>query len=448
MSADARFPVALLWHMHQPDYRLDGRFFRPWACLHALRGYNDMAAHLEAVEGAHATVNFSAVLVDQIDDYAARLTRWREQRTPIDDPLLDALAAPPPAGPQRDEAIAACDRLHREVADRRFPVLAELRDRAQAGTLDDAAFTDLLVWYHLAWLGETVREVDPRSRALTEKQRAFDADDRHALLSVIADVITGLLPRYRRLADAGRVELSMTPMQHPLMPLLIDFDSALDAAPGTPLPEGAYPDGEARVRWHIEQGLQRFERSFGQRPRGCWPSEGALSQRTLELLGEAGFVWTASGGGVLAGTLAAAGREPAPPHVLWQSGVHTPRVLFRDDGLSDLIGFVYRGWNQDDAVNDLITHCERIADADGTRLLLLALDGENPWEYYPDGGQHFVRTLYARLAEHPRLRPATLGECADALPPVELPPLSAGSWVHGQLLTWIGHPEKTAPGNC
>lgn len=442
MFADSRFPVALLWHMHQPDYRLGGDYFRPWAYLHAIRGYSDMAAHLEAVEGARATVNFSPVLLDQIEDYAARLKRWREQRSPIGDPLLDALAQPPAAGPERDAAIAACDRLHREVADRRFPALAALRDRAADATPTDAEFNDLLVWYHLAWLGETVREIDPRSRALIDKRSGYDETDRHSLLELIGETVADVLPRYRRLFDSGRVELSMTPLQHPLMPLLIDFASALDSAPGTELPGQAYPDGEARVRWHIEQGVARFQTHFGRRPRGCWPSEGALSMRTLELLGEAGFDWTASGGGVLANTLIEAGRAALPPHRLWRVGTGTPTIAFRDDGLSDLIGFSYRSWDQQDAVGDLIGHCETIAADNNAGMLLIALDGENPWEYYPDGGQSFVRGLYTALADHPQLRPATLSECNDQLPLAELPQPRAGSWVHGQLLTWVGHPQK------
>lgn len=442
MSADPRFPVALLWHMHQPDYRLDGDYFRPWVYLHALRGYNDMATHLEAVDGARVTVNFSPVLIDQIEDYTARLARWRQQRSPIGDPLLDALAQPPPAGAGREQALAACCRLHRKVSEQRFPALAALCKRTDDGPLNDGDFTDLLVWYHLAWLGEAVREIDPRSRTLIDKHSGYDATDRHTLLELIGEIVAGALPRYRRLADSGRVELSMSPFQHPLMPLLIDFASTLDNAPGTALPGAAYPGGEARVRWHLETGLARFQASFGRRPRGCWPSEGALSMRTLELLGAAGFDWTASGGGVLAATLAAAGHAEWPPHRLWRAAAGTPAIGFRDAGLSDLIGFSYRGWDQDAAVDDLLSHCVRTADSEHADMVLIALDGENPWEYYPDGGHRFVRGLYAGLAEHPRLRPATLGECIDQLSVTELPPLRAGSWVYGQLLTWIGHPEK------
>ncbi len=38
------------------------------------------------------------------------------------------------------------------------------------------------------------------------------------------------------------------------------------------------------------------------------------------------------------------------------------------------------------------------------RALLVALDGENAWEYYPYNGFYFLRALYKALADHPRLQ--------------------------------------------
>ena len=81
--------------------------------------------------------------------------------------------------------------------------------------------------------------------------------------------------------------------------------------------------------------------------------------------------------------------------------------IFRDDGLSDLIGFTYSSWHAEDAVANLVGHMENIAavcpDRDNC-LITIILDGENAWEYYPENGYHFLRQLYTRLAEHPQLR--------------------------------------------
>jgi len=51
--------VVLCWHMHQPQYRCNDIYTRPWTWLHAIKDYTDMAAHIEAAPEARAVVNFS-----------------------------------------------------------------------------------------------------------------------------------------------------------------------------------------------------------------------------------------------------------------------------------------------------------------------------------------------------------------------------------------------------
>ncbi len=70
------------------------------------------------------------------------------------------------------------------------------------------------------------------------------------------------------------------------------------------------------------------------------------------------------------------------------------------------------------------------------------MDGENAWEYYPQNGWAFLQGLYTRLAEHPRLRLTTFSDVLGRSRPRELPELCAGSWVHGNLSTWIGDSAK------
>ncbi|MGE0049775.1 MAG: glycoside hydrolase, partial [Acidithiobacillus sp.] len=87
---------------------------------------------------------------------------------------------------------------------------------------------DLLVWYHLAWTGETLRRKSATIQDLMAKGSGFTTADRTALLACLGETITGLLPRYQALAQAGRIEISTTPYQHPIAPLLLDFRSARD----------------------------------------------------------------------------------------------------------------------------------------------------------------------------------------------------------------------------
>lgn len=447
-SGRGRLSVVLLWHMHQPEYRIDGEWQLPWTCLHALNGYADMAAHLEVGEGARAVVNFTPVLLEQLQDYAQHLRAAVERGMRIPDPLLDALRELPPPGPARAALLVLASRLDPGLIAQRHPYWRTEADRilsmAQPGLIGDAEARSFVVWTWLVWFGESLRQ-DPRVAALLARRDIGSPDDARAVLSLIAEVVVGLLPRYRRLADLGRIELSMTPGQHPILPLLIDLTCAHETAPAAALPTTAYPGGAARARWHIDEGVRIFESAFGCRPAGCWPAEAALSEDALALIADSGFRWTASSASVLKAAGRHHGVTQAHPYQAYRSSGRPTLCLFRDDGLSDRIGFDYQHWPAQDAVRDLLHQLEQIADGDADRrVVLIALDGENPWAWYPDNGIHFVRGLYRELAAHPRLRPELPGMMLDELErtAVTLPHLRAGSWVSGQLLTWIGNPGK------
>ena len=80
-----RLPVVLMWHMHQPQYRdaLSGEYVLPWTYLHALKDYSDMAAHLEQNEAARAVVNFTPVLIEQLQEYAQRVANHLRTGAPL-----------------------------------------------------------------------------------------------------------------------------------------------------------------------------------------------------------------------------------------------------------------------------------------------------------------------------------------------------------------------------
>lgn len=465
MSAEsqARLKVVLCWHMHQPQYKdLQTDSYRlPWTYLHAVKDYVDMAAHLENEPGARAVVNFAPILLEQIEDYAARIRAFLAEGAPIRDPLLAALGETVlPAEPAARMVLAeSCLKANEKRLIQPYPryhQLAEmvrwLRERPElAAYVNDQFLADLLVWYHLAWIGETVRRGDPRLRQLLDKAHGYSLADRRMLLEVIGELLEGVIPRYRRLAESGRVELSMTPYAHPIMPLLLSIDSAREAVPDMPLPAlRRYPGGRERVRWHLKRGLETFERHFGFRPRGCWPSEGGVSEATLGLLDEFGFDWAASGETVLANSLRASGVKSLGAHKDWLHQAYTldgGRVacFFRDDGLSDAIGFRYSDWHADDAVADFVHHLETIAARMAGRpeaVVSVILDGENAWEYYPANGYYFLSALYQRLAAHPRLELTTYSQVLQGVKPRTLKRLVAGSWVYGSFSTWIGDKDK------
>ncbi|MDB6062792.1 MAG: glycoside hydrolase [Verrucomicrobiaceae bacterium] len=462
--------VVLCWHMHQPEYRdlQTGISAFPWTYLHAIKDYVDMVAHIEAHPQACAVVNFAPVLLDQIENYCTLIDAYLNRVEPfdetklLDDSILNTLV-------QTEFSQNAAERLalltqllrvnRRRVVDR-FPAYAQLakmvdwliENPASAAYCSDQFLIDVSVWYHLGWIAETVRRSDPRIEVLQEKGGSFSPDDRRLLLSIVQELMASIVPRYRALAEQGRVELAMSPYAHPIVPLLLDLNVAREAMPDAPLPESeSYPDGAARTRWHLQQGLDTFSRHFGTRPQGCWPSEGAISAQTLQVLSEYDFRWVASGETVLRNSLALSEKEngfKSPGDCLH----HVYRAFdidcfFRDDGISDKIGFAYADWHGDHAVANLIhdletieKNCPNPADA----VVSIILDGENAWEYYPENGFYFLDALYEKLSTHVTLELTTFQRIvADAaVSRVALPRIVAGSWVYGTLSTWIGGSDK------
>ncbi|WP_422264767.1 glycoside hydrolase [Thiofilum sp.] len=461
--------VVLCWHMHQPWYRdgLKGPYRLPWVYLHAIKDYSDMAAHLERYPAMRAVVNFAPVLLEQLDDYAQQLQNFLKHGTPLQDRLLNLLAGIEPI--PTDEAgraalLADCQRCYAPRMIEPYPAFAALlkwtNKKSEPDTnvcsvplnyLGEQYFVDVLVWYHLVWLGYSERQQALVQELMAQKNQ-FSVVQRRELLKLMQTCIQGLIPRYKALADNGQIELSMTPYMHPIIPLLNDFTNMRDALPDAPAPEAeTYPQGVARSRWHLEQGIAVFERYFGRKPQGVWLSEGGVSEDALALLDELHIRWTASGEGVWGKSCELSGitgEDITSKRALFQSYQqvdHQVKLFFRDDGLSDLIGFKYGTVEAEVAADDFVGHLKNIAKFLGKsaakQVVSVILDGENAWEYYPDNAYHFLDALYHQLTTTPEIKITTFSALTK-LPAHPLPRLSAGSWVYGSFSTWIGSADK------
>lgn len=460
--SDSHHPlnVAIYWHMHQPEYRdlRNGEYHQPWTYLHAIKDYVDMVVHLEHYPAARVMVNFAPVLLEQIDDYAKQLDGYLNHGKALRDPLLSALVEPVLKLDleARMRIIQSCMKANRVRLVDRFPVFKSLYEMAEAALeknemlmyYSEQFYVDLMVWYHIAWTAENVRIRDKRVIELMKKSRNFSLHDRHNLIELYSGLISGLIGRYRKLAESGQIELSMTPYAHPIVPLLIDLESARQAMPEVSMPLAShYPDGLERSRWHMQKGLEVFRHYFGCEPAGCWPSEGSISGPMIELAAEMGLQWLASGETVLRNSMASSGLETSDCiHGVYQYREQGISCFFRDDGLSDLIGFRYSDWHADDAVANLVTHLESIAQKCNKHpdaIVSIILDGENAWEYYPENGYHFLSALYEKLTDHPAIRLTTYSDyLRQETRHFQLNEIVAGSWVYGTFSTWIGEKDK------
>src|SRR5512143_3703066 len=101
--------LAFLWHMHQPLYREPetGEFLLPWVRLHATRAYYDMAWMLERHPAIRCTVNFTPVLMEQLEAYA-------RGEGPLPRRVAQARPGPFPRGAAGDPPLL----LHGRLGDR------------------------------------------------------------------------------------------------------------------------------------------------------------------------------------------------------------------------------------------------------------------------------------------------------------------------------------------
>ncbi len=451
--------LALIWHFHQPDYTdpSTGAATMPWTRLHALKDYADMAAFLARHPAVRATFNVVPTLLDQLQALSSGGVP--------PDPFL-ALALKDPAGLSFDERafvighFFSLNRGMMAVGFKRLNELHALRGDATVGAIskqvverfDDQAVADLQVLFHIAWSGPLLQK-DPLIASLRAKGRGFTADDKQALFARHREFLADVIPSWRRLYDAEQIELSVTPYYHPILPLLCDLDSALEALPDLRLPATRFKNVED-ADLQLMKGVEAFHSTFGRRPAGGWPSEGAISERSLLRMGAAGYQWAASDEDVLFAslgeTLPAGAREndERRAELLYRPWRHGdgPVLLFRDHDLSDRIGFAYATRAPEDAARDFVSrllHLRETLRDDGTPYVVsVILDGENAWEHYPEHAAPFFDALYGQLSAEPGILTVTASEAANPEHARPLPRVVAGSWIYRNLATWIGHPEK------
>jgi hypothetical protein len=186
----------------------------------------------------------------------------------------------------------------------------------------------------------------------------------------------------------------------------------------------------------IRRAVALYREVFGRDPKGFWPAEGAVDERSVALYREHGLAWIATDEAILFRSL---GKDD-------RAALYRPyrfsdvTIGFRDHALSDLIGFTYRYKPAHEAAAHFMRSLEPIAPEKGTVFVIL--DGENAWEFYEDNALAFFTELYGRLETASWCRTVTMDEVAERKDAVALERLAPGSWIHGNFNTWAGHREK------
>jgi len=441
--------ISFLWHLHQPAYRTaDGVSHAPWAAVHAGGAYTTLARAIETTNATGQVINIVPTLLEQLLAYA---------RGSVTDPVLESILTPITelSRDQRETLVSWAFHVDPRQLNR-YPRLGELAGRKPDSSSENRLASrygpgdlrDLQVLFVLAHAGEQAW-TDERLVPLYERGTGFSADDHEQMAQWMRAQPAELIDLWRRIAKLPGVEIATSPFAHPIMPLLIDtgvVEASWSPHPPPEVPDFQHPED---ARWQLDEGLS-FMREHGFETVGCWPPEGSVSAGAVAAYGAAGVRWLVTDEGILERSLDRPLRDGDKTsdelYRQWRLGDEGPVLFFRDRRLSDAIGFEYGRWeNESKAAESLSQRFATIARAEREEAsIVIALDGENPWLHFPEGGGRFLRELFERLNDSgPEIVPATLSTICETAQPETLDRLHPGSWINSIFATWIGHPEKT-----
>ncbi len=441
--------------MHQPYYKdpITDMYRLPWVRLHGTKDYLDMVEILEEFPNIKQTFNFTPSLLEQIIDYTDKnatdryldLTLKNASELNTEEKLFilenfffanwDNMIKPFP----RYYELLVRKGLHL--------VKSDLMRVVNYFNVDD--FLDLQVLFNLSWIDPLFRRRDPFLSTLVKKGRSYTEEEKQLLIEKQRSILKEIIPKYKEQVGKGQIELSFSPFYHPILPLLCDTNSAKIALPVIRLPQRRFSHPEDAEK-QIRTGLNFFEKLFGYRPPGMWPSEGSVSEDITQIMEREGIQWIATDEDVLASSMGKSLRDESgnviAPDILYRPyRFGNISIIFRDHQLSDLIGFVYQGWDPKKAAEDLLNRFIQIQSTlpkDKPNLLSVILDGENAWEYYKNDGYDFLWQLYEGLSKEERLKTVRVSEYLDEYDKGEpLRKLHAGSWINANFSIWIGHEE-------
>ncbi len=432
--------VLFLFHMHQPPYKLGDNpphYPMPWVFTHLIREYYDVARSLMEVETPAVTINFSGSLIEQIEDYASGN---------FTDEFIERFKMDPRELSKEDKIFILRNFFSVNYEHRIKPFKKYLELYVKRGTpsnleekverFEEQEWRDIQVFFFLSQISLYYQREDETIKELIPKGRGFTEEDKSKLLEKCFEIASRVLPLYKELKEKG-LEISFTPMYHPILPLIIDSSEAKNSNPGCVLPDQHFSSEEDALE-QIKRGRQKVSSVFGEIA-GSWPAEGSVSDRAIRIYSQADVKWIATDEEILNRTIGKfresefyGGDHLYRPYKL--GGVN---VFFRDHILSDLIGFVYNHWDIEKAVDDFITRLGKIEERNPNAIVSIILDGENPWEYYPDGGTEFLPRLLGEISKRIELTTFSKAEAER-----ELEHIHPGSWINADFSTWICDQEK------
>ena len=445
--------LSILWHFHQPSYLIlepdKEYFFFPWTFLHSIREYYDMGRILlDSPENVKVSFNITPILWFQIKKYIEGnfFDKWIE------------IYKKRPEDMEEDEKIFILRNFfslnyenqifpyerYKYLFMKRGSILG-LEEKVKYFSNDE--LRDISFYFLFSSFSEIIKEENEILKEFSNKRKNFSEEDKKILLKIALDTIKEVEKIYKKLIYSKKIEITTSPFSHPILPLLIDSNSFEKSTPhlkDKKIKFSNLKDAEKQ----IDTAISFFKKDFNLEIKGIWPPEGSICENTLNLLIKKGILYTFSCENVLSKSIGEELRmkefvkkELYKPYVFkGKDGEIT--IFFRDREISDRIGFVYKNYNEDEAINDFLNYLKKIKDIDENLWVSIILDGENPWPYYKKGGILFLKKFYEVLSKKDFINFSFFEEGINFNDKRELRKIHPGSWIRGDFLTWMGDEEK------
>jgi len=445
--------IAFIWHFHQPSYQenQNSDFLLPWVRLHASKDYLDMLKHIDNFDNLKLNFNFSPILLESLQKYKQgamdvhlRLLLKENGELTQDDKIF---------------ILNNYFDLNYKNMVLKKPYFTELYNR-RANTdepslemFDIQEYFDIMANYTLCWIDEYFKKDYPELEKLNQKEKNYSFQERKKIYEIQLDIINRILIEYKDYQDKNKIEVSISPYYHPILPLLIDFKNK-EIKDITHLPQNF-----SHIEWakeQIKKSIDKYVEIFEKKPKGMWLSEQCVCLKSEQMLSKEGIKWNVLDEGILSKTLKKEFirdfegnlENPFELNILYQTACKNPiNILFANSFFSNLINFSYGNYDYKSAAIDMYERIKIIQSKlqnspKENHILTIALDGENCWESYIDDGTNFLNELYSLICSDNSLNTVCINEFIEKNEKESLENLKSGSWINRNFDLWIGEATK------
>lgn len=451
--------LAFVWHLHQPNYQTqtDDVMLMPWTRLNAVRTYSGMLKYLDKYPDLKLNFDISPVLLDALEGYANGTINDIHSNltlTPVEELTQDDM----------EFILNYFFDVDYNTCISKYPRYIDLYKRRFAKEeidIDDfsmSGYSDIMTMFNLVWFTDEQIENYPEVKEIAEKGKHYTNKHREALIYAQRDIISKIIPNFKRYLSENRIDILTCPYYHPILPILSDMDAAKTLSLRNPLPGSDIKMPDC-AKAQIVKGFKRTEEVFGYTPQGMWAPEQCISSDVVEMMAEAGIKWTLSDESILSATI-------HKDFVRDFKGFHQDpfdlcqtysmsfgedkeiRLIFRDAVLPNLISFEYPNYDAKTAAKDLydrikVVYNKFINAPHQNHLLTIAMDGENAWRNYQDGGSAFLDELYKLISEDDTLETVKISDYIQSVEHVQkLDEIKTGSGVNRDFRFWTAEPTK------